>query len=256
MQDALGDRMKDQYEDRTRIFLPRRTYTIIRVDGKAFHSWCRGLDRPYDKMFMSVIDATTRSMVEQIMGAELAYIQSDEISILLTDFAKPNTEAWFDGNIQKMASIAASMATAEFNCLYGDRRVHTQLAMFDARVFTIPDYIEVENYFIWRQKDAVRNSIQMLAQHYYSPNQLHGKDTSAMQDMIHDKGDNWNDHPARFKRGGLVWYDRQALPYPAWSVDEAPNFTGEEERPKFRALIPRHWQEDGEEAEKVKVEVE
>lgn len=243
--------MKSQYEDRTRYLLPRRTYTIVRVDGKAFHSFCRAMERPYDRRFMSAMDDTASEMLPEIMGAEFAYVQSDEISVLLTDFAKPNTEAWFDGNVQKIASVSAAMATAYFQhamlrSAYMMDRLYNSPPMFDARVFTIPDHIEVENYFIWRQQDAVRNSIQMLAQHYYSPKQLHGKNCSELQGMIHTQGDNWNNHPARFKRGGLVWYDRSALPYPEWRMNDAPNFTGEMERVEFKKIIPLHWQEDKE----------
>jgi tRNA(His) 5'-end guanylyltransferase len=201
------------------------------------------MERPYDKQFMAVMDDTAANMLKDLMGAEFAYVQSDEISFLLTDFAKPGTEAWFDGNVQKMASVGASMATAEFSAMsFWEGR-----PMFDARVFTIPDYVEVENYFIWRQQDAVRNSILMLAQHYYSPNQMHGKNCVVLQDMIHEKGDNWNDHPARFKRGGFVWYDREHQPFPAWRISEAPNFTGAEERPAFAKLVPKHWETQKEE---------
>lgn len=239
--DDIGDRMKGQYEDRTRMFLPRRTYTILRVDGKAFHSYCRGMERPYDKEFMAAMDLVASEMLRQLMGAEFAYVQSDEISFLLTDFSKPNTEAWFDGNLQKMASVGAAMATAYFHKL----RASDGLPMFDARLFTIPDHVEVENYFIWRQQDAVRNSILMLAQHYYSPKQMHGMNCSVLQDMIHEKGDNWNNHPARFKRGGLVYYDRSAQPYPAWKIaEECPVFTSEEGRPVLKKLIPIHWEEN------------
>lgn len=237
--DAIGERMKSQYEDRTRIFIPRRTYTIVRVDGKAFHTFTAKMERPYDKQFNAAMDTTAALMLKEIMGAEMAYIQSDEISILLTDFAKPSTEAWFDGNLQKMASVAAAMATAFFNVEMGGTR-----AMFDARIFTIPDYIEVENYFIWRQQDAVRNSILMLGQHYHSPKEMHGKNCSVVQDMIHEKGDNWNDHPVRFKRGGLVYYDKTAQPYPAWKIaDECPIFTADDGRPFLKSLIPKHWEE-------------
>lgn len=238
--DAIGDRMKAQYEDRTRFSLPRRTYTIVRVDGKAFHSYLRGSKSPYDQEFMTVMDSVAAAMLKELMGAEFAYIQSDEISFLLTDFAKPNTEAWFDGNLQKISSVAAAMATAFFHEMRGSRG----LPMFDARVFTIPDHIEVENYFIWRQQDAVRNSILMLGQHYYSPKEMHGKNCAVVQDMIHAKGDNWNNHPARFKRGGLAYYDRSAQPYPAWKIaEECPTFTAEEGRPFLKTLIPIHWQE-------------
>lgn len=248
--DSLGDRMKSQYEDRTRVFLPRRTYTIIRLDGKAFHTFTRNMNRPYDINFMGAMDAAAMTILPEIMGSEIAYIQSDEISLLLTDFAKPNTEAWFDGNVQKMVSVSAAMATVYFlRAMAGVYRTYLEMLMdnpplFDSRVFTIPDYIEVENYFIWRQKDAERNSIQMLAQHHYSHNQLHQKSCSELQDMIHDKGDNWNDHPARFKRGGLVFYNQQARPYPAWELSaECPVFTSEDGRKMLRGLIPRHWEE-------------
>lgn len=240
MKDAIGERMKSQYEDRTRFYLPRRTYTILRVDGKAFHSYCRKMERPYDRRFMYVMDTVASEMLQEIMGAEFAYTQSDEISFLLTDFAKPSTEAWFDGNIQKMASVAAGLATGFFNALMLDDAA--TIGTFDARVFTIPDYVEVENYFIWRQQDAVRNSILMLAQHYYSPKEMHGKSCSVLQEMIHQKGDNWNNHPARFKRGGMIWYNRETKPYPSWQIDEAPIFTGKSERQQFAALIPKHWE--------------
>src|ERR1700677_4286588 len=113
--DSLGDRMKKQYEDRWRIMLPRRTYTILRVDGKSFHTYTRGFKRPYSTQFMDVMDETAFSLCEEIMGAQFAYIQSDEISVLLTDFASPTTEAWFDGNLQKIVSVGAGIATMTFN---------------------------------------------------------------------------------------------------------------------------------------------
>lgn len=214
MKDDLGNRMKSQYEMRTRTWLPRRTYTIIRLDGKAFHTFTKNMKRPYDENFMRIMDETTKFLCENIQGAKLAYTQSDEISILLTDFDKITTDAWFDGQVQKMVSVSASLATAKFNREYlnfqmnlsndpGLQRLSTEcpLAFFDARVFTIPDPIEVENYFIWRQKDAVRNSISMHAQSLYSHTELNGKSQSDMHEMIHIKGENWNDLPDGFKRG-------------------------------------------------------
>src|ERR1035437_2071733 len=117
MRDDLGDRMKSQYEDRTRYMLPRRTYTIIRLDGKSFHTYTRGLDKPFDKTLSKDIDAAIIAMLPEIHGSVFAYTQSDEISILLTDFATPATSAWFDGNLQKVCSVAASIITAEFNRL-------------------------------------------------------------------------------------------------------------------------------------------
>lgn len=198
--DALGTRMKEQYEHRARQHLPRRTYTIMRLDGKAFHTYTRGLDRPYGKLLMDDMAATAEFLCREVVGARFAYTQSDEISILLTDFDKPSTQAWFDGGVQKMTSVSASLATAKFNELRPGR-----LAFFDSRVFTIPDPVEVANYFIWRQQDATRNSISMAAQAQFSHSQLNGKSSGEMQEMLWTvHGINWNDYDPRFKRGTVV----------------------------------------------------
>ena len=207
MKDSLGDRIKTQYEDRTRFLLPRRTYTMIRVDGKAFHSFTKNFPRPFDKNLMNVMDNTAIAMCEEIQGAVCAYVQSDEISILLTDFAKPTTSAWFDGNVQKMASVAASTATAHFNRLLAYNSPHgtpLSVAMFDARVFTIPDSIEVENYFIWRQNDASRNSVQMAARAVFSHKECTDKTCPQLQDMLMEKGVNWNNYTSGEKRGRMI----------------------------------------------------
>ena len=113
--DSLGDRMKANYEDRYRVMLPRRTYTIVRVDGEAFHTWTRGLHEPYDRLLMLCMDCVALVLCKEVAGAELAFVQSDEVSVLLTDFRKIETEAWFDGNLQKIGSVCASTATAAFN---------------------------------------------------------------------------------------------------------------------------------------------
>jgi len=222
MKDQLGDRMKDFYEDRTRFKLARRTNTIIRIDGKAFHTYTRGLKRPFDEGLMEDMNKTTEYLCQNIQGAKFGYVQSDEISILITDYDDISTHAWFDGNLQKMASIAASLATAKFNQLrmsracfddvikedapiYKDDIEGFKLAMFDARVFQIPYQEEVINYFIWRQQDATRNSISSVAQANFSAKELHGKKTNQMQDMLMvQKGINWNDFTPREKRGSLI----------------------------------------------------
>ena len=217
MKDTLGDRIKSHYEDRFRISLPRRTNVIIRVDGKAFHTFTKGLKRPYDEGLSEDMDATMKYLCENIQGAKMGYVQSDEISIWLTDYDDIKTDAWFDYNIQKMCSIATALATAKFNQLRMQRRCWDgddldgildsdeiathKLAMFDARVFVIPGINEVANYFIWRQQDATRNSISMAAQSMYSPKDLHGKTSEEKQEMMFQKGTNWNDYPIRFKRG-------------------------------------------------------
>jgi tRNA(His) guanylyltransferase len=220
MKDALGDRMKEFYEDRTRIKLPRRTYTIIRIDGKAFHTYTKGLERPFDQGLIEDMNATTAYLCKNIQGAKFGYVQSDEISLVLTDFDDLGTHAWFDNNLQKMVSVAASMATARFNQLRMARATwegndiegmldvddiqNFKLAMFDARAFQIPFIDEVENYFIWRQQDAVRNSISSVAQSLYSHKELNGKKTDEMQEMIFQKGINWNEYAPRKKRGCVI----------------------------------------------------
>lgn len=233
--DSLGDRMKEFYENRTRNFLPRRTYTIIRVDGKAFHSYTRGLERPFDEKLVNDMDETACYMCKNIQGAKFAFVQSDEISILLTDFEGLTTDAWFDGNIQKMASISASLATAKFNELRPNK-----IALFDSRVFTIPSDIEVENYFIWRQQDATRNSISSVAQSMFSHRELENKNTDQMQEMCFQKGVNWNDFSAKLKRGRLIVkqdYEKEGATRSKWVSVEPPIFT--QEREMLKVLIPK-----------------
>lgn len=212
--------MKHNYEDRFRYSLPRRTYTVIRVDGKAFHTYTRGLAKPFDAGLIEDMNSTAAFLCKNIQGAKLAYVQSDEISVLVTDFDDISTDAWFDGNVQKMASVASSLATSEFNRLrlFRDMKskeslglpataiVYSQFihAQFDARVFQIPSRIEVMNYFIWRQQDATRNSISSVAQSLYSHKELEGKSSNEKQEMIFQKGVNWNDFSSREKRGGLI----------------------------------------------------
>ena len=217
MQDDLGDRMKRDYENRTRFYLPRRTYTVLRVDGRNFHSYTRGLARPFDFALMEDMDKTAIALCANCAGSAFAYIQSDEISVLLTDFASPGTEAWFDGNIQKISSIAAGIATAAFSRARWQRRLQEaggtldsaalkamRDASFDARVFTIPDPVEVGNYFIWRQQDATRNSVSMAAHALYTTAELQGKSWGELQEALWQRGVNWNDYPAGCKRGRMI----------------------------------------------------
>jgi tRNA(His) 5'-end guanylyltransferase len=228
MENKIMDRMKSYYEDRTRYKLTRRTNTIIRIDGKAFSNYTKGLKRPFDEGLINDMDETAEFLCQNIQGAKFAYVQSDEISILITDYDDVSTHSWFDGNLQKMASIAASLATAKFNQLryarfekyksemttdpmgqvdkrYDPEHSTYKLAMFDARVFQIPYQEEVINYFIARQQDATRNSISSVAQTNFSAKELNGKKTSDMQDMLMlEKGINWNDFSPREKRGTLI----------------------------------------------------
>jgi tRNA(His) 5'-end guanylyltransferase len=227
MNDSLGDRMKGQYENRTRVMLPRRTYTILRADGKAFHTFTRRCEKPYDQRFVEAMDAAALALCREAQGSCLGYVQSDEISVLLTDFTTITTEAWFDGNLQKIVSVAASIVTAAFNYQYSDGHSDRSSAHFDCRAFTIPDPVEVENYFIWRQQDAVRNSIQGLAQSKFSQKQLHGLNTSALQEkLFQEHGINWNDTPTEQKRGRCCVYTTDD----GWNIDrDIPTFTQDRE---------------------------
>ena len=217
---TIMQRMKENYEGRSKTFLTRRTPVIIRLDGKAFHTYTKGLKKPFDEGLIEDMEATTKFLCENIQGVKLGYCQSDEISLLLTDYETLDTQAWFDYNVQKMTSISASMAAAKFNQLrlqrnigsefdYGNVRymdsefLNNKLAFFDSRVFSIPKE-EVANYFLARQKDAVKNSIAMLAQSLYSPKELHKKNQSDMQELCWQKGHNWNDLNYKKKRGCTI----------------------------------------------------
>lgn len=197
---TLGDRMK-AYEAVTRAVLPRRTYTIMRLDMRAGHTFLRDAEKPYDFSFMNEMDEVAIALCQEVSGAEFAFVQSDEISILLTDFATPNTQPWFGGVVQKMVSISAARASVVFSEIQEPGR----WALFDSRVFTVPDRAEVAEYFIWRQRDCVKNSIAMAAQAQFSQRELHGVNTSQMQDMLWARKQiNWNDYPAGAKRGRVI----------------------------------------------------
>jgi len=237
MKDALGDRMKCNFEDRTRFYLPRRTYTILRLDGCHFHTYTRGLKKPFDTDLSEDIDNAIIAMLPQIQGTVFAYTQSDEISVLLTDFATPQTDAWFDGNIQKISSVAASIVTAEFNKLRWKReREHLESnsvlnahgmyegpAYFDCRTFTIPDRVEVMNYFRWRQQDCVRNSVSMVAQANFSHKELHGKSQSDMHEMLHKKGVNWaTGFTDGEKNGRIIVKETYSVPRVSFDIESTP----------------------------------
>lgn len=243
MKDALGQRMKENYEYRYKSFLPRRTYSIIRLDGKAFHTLTKHMKRPYDDILADAMSDVTIELCKEIQGCKFGYTQSDEISLLLTDFDDNQTQAYFDGNIQKIVSISASIAAAVFNKSIGN--YSKKLAYFDSRVFIIPDSIEVENYFIWRSNDCTRNSISMLAQSLYSHKELHKKSSAEMQEICFLKGKNWNDVEDRFKRGSLITKEQYKINTDKgislrnrWVANAAFDFL--KEREKLSKLIPKY----------------
>jgi tRNA(His) 5'-end guanylyltransferase len=230
----LDKRMKEFYEFIPKTKLMRRTPVILRIDGKAFHSFTRGFKKPFDEILINSMQETMKYLCENIQGCVLGYTQSDEISLLLVDYKNLNSSAWFDYEVQKLCSVSASMATLAFNKAFsknvnryladhedirnwigeimceGDLDVdyyqhlleaEEKGAMFDARCFNIPKE-EVTNYFYWRQKDASKNSVQMLGRAYFSHKELHNKNGSQIQDMLMlEKGINWNNLPTTQKRG-------------------------------------------------------
>lgn len=214
MKDQLGDRIKSKFEDVFRLSIPQRTYGIVRVDGKAFHTFTRGLERPYCRELADAMDFAAMALAKEMMGCKFAYGQSDEYSFLFTDIEKEESEMWFSGNIQKIASVAASIFTANFNYRWSEVVGSAQKgrlgppvvvpAMFDARVFVIPSRTDVKQYFIWRQLDATRNSLNMLARCHFSHKELHGKGSSDMHELLHTKSVNWNNQPIPFKRGRVI----------------------------------------------------
>ena len=214
MPDSLGDRMKG-YENVSRIYLPRRLPVIIRVDGRAFHTFTKGFQRPFDDVLARAMRETAVALCKEISGAKLAYTQSDEISILITNNDTVDTQPWFDNNLQKLTSLSSSIATRAFdNAFQGAISEYNESfnlyttyfrvlhkATFDARAFVLPAD-EVCNYFIWRQQDATRNSIQMVAQSLYSHKELQKKNCDELQVMILQKGINW-DHYEPWKKRGI-----------------------------------------------------
>ena len=200
---SLGDRMKE-YERTSDTKLVRRLPMIVRLDGKAFHSWTKksGCVRPFDHTFIDMMSGLAQYLCENIGGAELAYGQSDEISILVRDDQNIDTDAWFDKRLQKVVSIVASMATYWFNA---NNAFEKKLpAFFDARAFILPEH-EVKNYFIWRQEDATTNSLSMLAQSLYRHGELQHRKWAELQDMCWQKGHNWNNLETVEKRGFCVY---------------------------------------------------
>ena len=251
---TLGDRMKNNYENVNRFYLTRRMPIVIRMDMKAGHTFTKGMKKPFDDIFVKAMQETMKYLCENIQGCVLGYTQSDEISLVLVDYAELTTDAWFGNNLQKMCSVSASMTTLAFNKAFTrniskqSKRLYTEHleekdasyieslkiamnkgAMFDSRVFTIPKE-EVCNYMIWRQQDATRNSIQSVGQANFSQKELHGQSCNNIQDMLMtQKGINWNDYATTLKRGSCcIKVDDGLTKY-----DEVGNICGYTQRSKW-----------------------
>lgn len=249
--DDLGRRMKEYYEQIPQIKLMRRTPVIIRIDGRAFHSFTKNFVRPFDDVLIKSMQDTMKYLCENIQGCVLGYHQSDEISLVLVDYQRLNSSAWFDYEVQKICSIAASMATMIFNKRFEENtyeydvhlpksvekevrdrilKYHCKAidkgAQFDARCFNIPKE-EVANYFYWRQLDASRNSVQMVGQAQFTHKELQNKSCNQIRDMLMiQKNINWNDFPIYQKRGSCCIKEE----YQSENVDN-----------KDGAVVRKHW---------------
>ncbi len=200
----LGDRMKGYERTETgRCFLPLLP-VCARIDGKGFSRWTDGLERPYDARLSELMVATTKRLVEETQ-ALVGYTQSDEINLLYNseDAKRP---IFLEGRVQKLTSILASMATAWFNAGVPSRIPERadQPALFDCRCWAMPTKEEAAEFFLWRERDATKNSLAMAARHHYPHDELLGLKTSALHDRLHDVGVNWSEYPAFFKRGVFV----------------------------------------------------
>ncbi|WP_138413970.1 tRNA(His) guanylyltransferase Thg1 family protein [Sinomonas gamaensis] len=191
-------RLEHEYRGR----LPRNGFAVVRVDGKGFSKYTRGLERPFDAKFSSDMQATALFLAEQIQGAVAVYTQSDEISVVLSDLSSPEAEFWFGGQVQKVVSVAAALATAKFNSL---RPESGQLAVFDGRTHHLAGHDAVAGYLRWRQEDAMKNSVGMLASHHFSHRQLQGVSVSGRKQLLlEERGVDWNELPQHLRQGTLV----------------------------------------------------
>ena len=222
-------RMKE-YESPYNLVLPKRIPMVIRVDGRVFRQFLETAKKPIDERVKISMDNVAVKLVENVEGAVLAYVQSDEVSVLVINYKTLDYEPWFNNELQKLVSISASIATLAFNDKWKEVNLITKKsAMFDSRVFLLPKE-EVCNYFIFRQKDWSRNSVQMVARSEFDHSKLFGKSGSEMQEMLFkEKGINWNDLPTWQKRGRVVYkeqYDKEGVTRTRIKVDdEIPIFT-------------------------------
>ena len=198
---SLGDRIKMNYEDSFRIKFTKRLPLMIRLDGCHFSNYTRGFEKPYDVKIRDAFIFATKELFNEIQGLKITYQQSDELTLLITDYDTITTQSWYDSNLQKIVSVSSSILTANFNKFMLENKFSNKLAYFDSRAFILPKE-EVCNAFLFRQNDATRNSISCLGQKYFSAKSLHKKNTSQVQEMLfQEKGINWNNEPTWTRRG-------------------------------------------------------
>lgn len=221
--DSFGDRMK-LYEmaEAGRHLMPGLPI-MARLDGRSFHTFCKGLNRPYDEGLSTLMIECVKYLVEQT-NANCGYTQSDEITLTWYS-TNIKSQAFFNGRISKLTSMLAAMQSVYFNSKISDylpKKYTYRLPLFDCRVWNVPDKMEGTNAFLWREQDATKNSISMAARAYYSHKDLDNKNGSEMQEMLFSKGVNWNDYPAFFKRGTYVQRKQILATFTQREIDKLP----------------------------------
>lgn len=198
---SLASRMKS-YEAviTNRVLIPKLP-VYARIDGRAFHTFCKVLNKPYDNDFVSVMQKTCQYLVEKT-NAIVAMTYSDEISLAWLEPSKMP----FETRLFKLESVLAAMATSAFT-LFGLEtkladRIKKLMPHFDCRVCQMPNLDELANMFLWRQQDCIKNSITLVALSKFSHNQLQGKDSIDKVSMLAEIGlDYYNDISEDLKYG-------------------------------------------------------
>lgn len=185
------------------------TYAIVRVDGRAFSRISNKLDKPYSTHFMDWMDAAAIQLCYEMQGAVFAYVQSDEISVIMSDMNGERRGRWFDWNVNKLVSVSASIASGTFNLgfqhdlngtLWEDRRP----ASFDSRVIPVKSRLDAIQYFMWRQRNAYTNAISMVADRICGSAALNGKNLNDRIDMLFQQGIMVNDLPLGLRQGRVI----------------------------------------------------
>lgn len=258
---SLSDRQRLYYEDITRTYLPHRSHVILRADGVSFSKFTKSLDKPFSNEFIDDMNQSAIALCEKAQNVKFAFVQSDEISLVMSDYDTLTTSAWFDNDLRKLCSVSAGIVTAKFAQQMARRNSSKEFPFFDCRAWTIPSQDEVVNYFLSRQSDCTRNSLSSVAQVLYTHRELEGKGFNDLNEMVYQKRDelrhimianatlplelhekedfNWNDIPVGMKRGRLIYRETYMTTadslYPnvlrsRWVVTEAPIFSTPEAR--------------------------
>jgi len=234
MNDIFGDRMKEYEKLQNQRFM-KNLPVLVRLDGKNFSKFTKGLKRPFDENLISLFVDTTKYLLAE-SNALMGYTQSDEITLLLYSSNKYDSEIFHGGKIQKIISVLSSMTTAFFNSKIPQYIPQKQdnLALFDCRAWQVPTLEEAANVFLWRENDASKNSISMVASEYYSHKDLMNKNSKEKQEMIYEySGVNWNDYPNAFKRGTFI---QKKIISSTFTPEEIENFS-DKHKAKLNPLL-------------------